>query len=294
LFFWAIIAWLFVFMLWLNTGYHSKFFLIQKYIMKRAKLLLLALMFVVTISKAQTTAMQFTGQDCEGNNVDLFADLDAGKAVILFYYMPNCGTCPPPAKKIQAMAANINAMYPGKVKGYAFPFQNSTTCTYSQSWVSSNSLSTLYSPMDSGAEQLAHYGGFGMPTVVLVGGADHKVLFSTLSFATSDTIEMRNKIMALIGGSTGINDLPLALNAFNVYPNPAVNQFSVDIDLKERADVLIDVADITGKQVVVLMEEQQSGLVSRQFNTDRLPDGMYFLRLQVNGQTTTKKLNIIH
>lgn len=262
--------------------------------MKKANVLLLALMFVITISKAQTTAMQFTGQDCNGNNVDLFADLDAGKAVILHFYMPNCGSCPPPAKKIQTMANNINAMYPGKVKGYAFPFQNSTTCSYSQGWVSSNSLDVLYAPMDSGAEQVSHYGGFGMPTVVVVGGTDHKVLFSTLSFSTSDTTEMKNKIIALLNGTTGISDLPTTVSSFNIYPNPATNQFSVKLDLKEASDVLIDITDLTGKQVTVLMNEKQNGLLKREFSTEALPSGIYFVRLQVNGQATTQKLNIVH
>lgn len=253
-----------------------------------------ALMFVVTISKAQTTAMQFTGQDCNGNPVDLFADLDAGKAVILHFYMPNCGSCPPPAKKIQTMANNINAMYPGKVKGYAFPYQNSTTCSYSQSWVNSNSLNTLYTPMDSGAEHVAHYGGFGMPTVVVLGGVDHSVLFSTLSFSTSDTIEMRNKIIALLSGSSATNELPSAVESFNVYPNPAGNHFSVNLDLKESTHVVIDVTDLSGKQVTVLMNETRKGKLEKQFNTDGLPNGIYFVRLQVNGQVTTQKLNIAH
>lgn len=261
--------------------------------MKKINLLFWALMLVTTISKAQTTAMQFTGQDCNGNNVDLFADLDAGKAVILHFYMPNCGSCPPPAKKIQAMANNINAIYPGKVKGYAFPFQNSTTCSYSQGWVSSNILS-FYAPMDSGAEQVAHYGGFGMPTVVVVGGTDHKVLFSTLSFSTSDTTEMRDKIIAMINGATGIGDLPHALNSFNIYPNPAANQFSVSIDLKEAADVLIDVTDLTGKEVTVLMNEKHNGPLKKEFNTENLPNGIYFVRLQVNHVSSTQKLSITH
>lgn len=262
--------------------------------MKKARVLLIALMFVITISKAQTTAMQFTGQDCNGNNVDLFADLDAGKAVILFYYMPNCGSCPPPAKKIQTMANNINVTYPGKVKGYAFPYQDVTTCSYSQGWVNSNGLSGLYAPMDSGAQQVAHYGGFGMPTVVVVGGADHKVLFSTLAFSTSDTTEMRNKIVALLSGSTGIADLPQGVNSFNVYPNPAADQFVVNIDLKAYADVLIDVTDLTGKQVTVLMNEKRRGLLEKQFSTAALPNGVYFVRVQVNGQATTQRLNIVH
>lgn len=262
--------------------------------MKKINLFLLALMFVITTSKAQTTAKQFTGLDCNGNNVDLFADLDAGKAVILFYYMPNCGACPPPASTIQTMAMGINAQYPGMVKGYAFPYQNVTTCTYSQSWVNSNNLGALYTPMDSGASQVSYYGGFGMPTVVLVGGTDHQVLFSTLMFSSSDTTEMKNKILALFGGSTGIKDLPSTVNNFVLYPNPANNKISVNLDLKEASNIVLDITDITGKQVALWVNEKQSGSFEKQFSTESLPNGVYFVRLQVNGNITTQKINIVH
>jgi hypothetical protein len=261
--------------------------------MIRSIILSLTLLFSITISRAQTTAMQFSGLDCDGNAVDLFADLDAGKAVILHFYMPNCGSCPPPAKKIQAMANNINATHPGKVKGYAFPFQNSTDCSYSSTWVSSNSLSTLYAPMDSGADYVAHYGGFGMPTVVLLGGTNHEVLFSTMMFSTSDTTLMRDKILELLG-STGMNDLPAIIRSFNAFPNPASDKLSVDIDLKETSDVYAELRDITGKQVMVLLNERQKGLVQRQFNTEALPNGIYFIRLQVNGNQVTQKISISH
>ena len=50
--------------------------------MTKSILFSLALMFIITISKAQTP-MQFSGVDCNGASVDMFADLDAGKAVIL-------------------------------------------------------------------------------------------------------------------------------------------------------------------------------------------------------------------
>lgn len=251
-------------------------------------------MFAVTISKAQMP-MQFAGVDCNGNNVDLFADLDAGKAVILHFYMPSCGSCPPPAQKIQAMANTINAMYPGMVKGYAFPFQNSTTCIYSSGWVSSNALGTLYAPMDSGAAHVANYGGFGMPTVVLLGGAapNRRVMFSTLSFSTSDTTEMRDSILALIS-MTGINDLPSAVNSFSVYPNPASDNVVINLDLKETSKLIIDVTDITGKQVAIISNEKQSGIITKQFNTAALPNGNYFVRLQVSGKTATQKLMVNH
>ncbi len=114
--------------------------------MKNVYSMLMAALLLITINnaKAQTSAMQFAGVDCNGNAVDLFADLNAGKAVILHFYMPNCGSCPPPAQKIQAMANKINATHPGMVKGYAFPFQNSTTCTYSSSWVTLNRIFLHY------------------------------------------------------------------------------------------------------------------------------------------------------
>lgn len=261
--------------------------------MTKSLLLSIALMFVITISKAQT-AMQFSGVDCNNNPVDLFADLDAGKAVILHFYMPSCGSCPPPAQKILAMANKINAMHPGMVKGYAFPFQNSTTCTYSSSWVSSNSLSTLYAPMDSGATQVAYYGGFGMPTVVLLGGTDHRVMFSTQSFSTSDTTIMRDSILNLLNGSTGIDGLTNTVFSFSVFPNPANDNVSINLDLKDTSNLLIDVTDIAGKQVAIISEEKQSGIVTKQFSTSVLPNGSYFVRVQVNGKTTTQKLTINH
>ncbi len=262
--------------------------------MNKSILLSIASVLVITITKAQTTAMQFSGQTCDGITTDLFADLDAGKAVILHFFMPNCSACPPPAQDIQAMANNINMMHPGKVKGYAFPFNNATSCTVASNWVSLNGLSSLYEPMDSGAAHVAHYGGFGMPTVVVVGGADHRVLFVTQSFISSDTTIMRDSIMGMLAVSTGISQLPSAVKSFSVFPNPANESVAINLNLNETSNLLIDITDITGKQVAVIMNEKQSGSVSKNYNTQNLPIGNYFVRLQVNGKTTTQKLNIIH
>jgi len=258
--------------------------------MKNFLQITIALMFISMISKAQT-AMQINGVDCNNNTVDLFADLDAGKAVVLFYYMPNCGSCPPPAQKIQDMANKINQTYPGKVKGYAFPFQNSTTCAYSSSWVSSNNLSSIFSPMDSGATQVAYYGGFGMPTVVLLGGMDHRVMFSTLSFSSSDTTIMRDSITALLG-TTGLNNMPEGINSFEVFPNPATDNISITVDLDKVSDVLIDITDSNGKQIAIITEEKMKGVVTANYDLTSYPNGNYFIRLHRNSNTLTQRFTI--
>ena len=262
--------------------------------MKKIIYAILPLMFVFAISKAQTTAIDFAGNDCNGNYHHLFADLDSGKMVLLHFFMPNCTACPPPAQKIQAMANHILATHPGMIKAYAMPFNNSTTCSYASSWVSNNGLS-LYAPFDSGAAQVAHYGGFGMPTVVLLGGSNHRVLFSTLGFSASDTTIMRDSILALLNSTTGISNLSGNVESFSVFPNPATDFVSVNLELKETANLSVDVTDLFGRKVALILSEIKSmGLIQKQFDTSTLANGNYLVRLTVNGKITTQKLSVIH
>lgn len=247
-----------------------------------------------SISKAQT-AMQISGEDCYGEPVDMFADLDAGKAIILHFYMPDCGACPPPAEKIQEMASNIMMTYPDAIKGYAFPFQNSTTCEYSASWVEENHVE-FYSPMDSGAVPVAYYGGFGMPTIVLLGGADHRVMFSTLSFATADTTEMRDSILNMLGAMpTDIYDLSPSVSNLNLFPNPAKGSFEIAATILESTEVQIEIQDLSGMKVSNFeAEPTMIGAYSKTIDTGFLPNGIYFVKLITNANTIVQKVTIVH
>lgn len=256
-------------------------------------ILFLTLIFTVTISNAQFP-LQISGNDCDGVPHDLFAELDAGKASVLFFFMDNCGACPPPANVIQLMMNNVTDVYPGMVTGYAFSYLNSTTCADVSDWVAN--YGHLFAPYDSGEYAVAYYGGFGMPTVVLLGGsgANKRVMFSTLSFVTSDTIIMRDSILALFNSTIGISDLPSSVSLFNVYPNPANNNIAVSINLEERLNVMVDVADISGKQLAIIMDQERQGLVNTQYNIAELPAGNYLIRLRADGKIITRKISIAH
>ncbi len=255
-------------------------------------LIILSFLGLTTTGFSQTTAMQFNGVDCNANSVDLFADLDAGKAVVLFFYMPNCGTCPPVASKIQTMANNINATHPGLVKGYAFPFQNSTTCTYSASWVADNNL-PLYAPMDSGAVQVAYYGGFGMPTVVLLGGANQDVLFVTQDFNTSDTTTMRDLILNTFTASTP--ELKEEISNLSVFPNPSTDVMTINFNLLTSSESFIELLDLKGSRVLVMENEQlNQGAVQKELNVSALSAGSYILKVHANGTVATQKVNVSH
>lgn len=241
---------------------------------------------------SQTTAMQFNGVDCNANSVDLFADLDAGKAVVLIFYMPNCGTCPPIASAVQTMANNINATHPGLVKGYAFPFQNSTTCTYSASWVADNNL-PLYAPMDSGAAQVAYYGGFGMPTVVLLGGTNQNVLFVTQDFSAADTTTMHDLILNTFTASTPV--LNEAISNLSVFPNPATDVVTIHFNLAANSESFIELMDLKGSRILLLEQEQlNQGAVQKELNVSAIPAGSYILKVHANGTIATQKVTVIH
>lgn len=253
------------------------------------KSILVSALVVCFLSISAQTALQFNGLDCYDNPVDLFSDLDAGKAVVLHYYMPDCGMCPPAAEKIQAMANHIMETYPGMIKGYAFPFQNSTDCDYSVSWVEDNDL-PLYAPMDSGAAAVAYYGGFGMPTVVLLGGADHRVMFSTLSFVSSDTTEMADSILALFGAvATDIISFD-PLRNLNVSPNPTNSEINLNVSTDASVEATVLITDLNGKCVFHSQEQFISGINQRRIDIQMLADGLYLIHVTTKNSTISTPL----
>lgn len=95
-------------------------------------------------------------------------------------------------------------------------------------------------------------------------------------------------------GTTGIIDLPNNVSSFSVFPNPATDNASINVDLKKSSNLFIDVTNISGKQVAIIMNEKQNGLVTKQFDVASLPSGIYLIRLHTNGKTSTQKITVSH
>lgn len=259
--------------------------------MKKRSLLFYFIIACISISKAQT-ALPLSGPDCNGVNHDLIADLDAGKAVILHFFMPACGSCPPPAQKIQMMANNILADYPGMITAYAMPYNNTTTCATTANWVSSNAL-PLYMPYDSGATQVAYYGGFGMPTVVLLGGVDHRTMFVTQSFVTSDTTIMRDSILALLDTGTAIHEADNIIWN-HLFPNPTAQNLNINFTAKESGMLNIKLLSMDGKVVEDFCTEKiYAGMIDKKFEMPVHDRGLYFLQCTLNGKSFSRKVTLL-
>lgn len=259
---------------------------------KIVTLFTLALMFVCTISKAQTTAMDFNRMDCNGNMQHLFAQLDSGHVAVLEFFMDNCSPCVVAGNKIKPMYNGLAAQHTGQMHAYSIGYTNSYSCATVGNWVTSNGFTTI--PMDSGGTQVAYYGGFGMPTVVVVAGVNHDILFSTVGFSTNDTASMGTAIRNFFA-TTGIVDLPQNVSSFKAFPNPTSSSLNVEIMLIESAKVSYELTNMAGQVVKrVSAEKIAAGAFTQSISTDDLAEGIYVLRAIVNGFSTSRKVSVIH
>jgi hypothetical protein len=262
--------------------------------MKTVKTLLITalLAFTAQHSNAQTTAMNYSFIDCAGNPQEIYADLDAGKALILEFFMTSCSPCVTAGGVLETMKADLLAEFPGMVKSYAFGYSNSYNCTTVNNWVNTNGFTSI--PSDSGATQVAYYGGMGMPTIVILGGGvSHTVLGSPyLGFSTSDTTSMATNIRNFLNG-TGINENTNALTQLSVFPNPANQEIHVSFNLEKSANVNVEILDLTGRMLYTsLSENTSSGTVNKIITTNTIAEGSYIVRINVDGVFTQQKIQI--
>lgn len=256
-------------------------------------ILLSAFTFMSPDFKSQTTAMDFTIVDCNGTGPhNLFSDLNSGKVVIIEYFMTSCSPCITAGQTLESLKANLNAQYPGKIKAYAFGYTNSYSCSTVLNWVNTNSITSV--PSDSGAIQVAYYGGMGMPTIVIAGGSNHQLLGSPyIGFAVGDTVQMANDIRNFLNNPAGISESSEPISKTSVYPNPVVSDINIEFSLSTEQKVEIALFDISGRKLLSLYnQETHSGKSKLAFPVKNIAEGNYLLKISSNGYTKTHKLNI--
>ena len=263
--------------------------------MTKLKTTFIALLSGTVMSMAQTTAMDFTMNDCNGQMYNLFTELNMEHAVIMEFFH-TCPSCAAAANDIKPMYQSLVAQYGNKVRFIVTPEDDTYNCTSVVNWVSTNGLSGVVTPFDSGGVQTAYYGGLGMPTIAVAAGSTHKLLYlanaATASFATSDTGLIGTAIRNFLDSTfAGIGSIDMNISAV-VYPNPVGNNLSVSIEVKEPGTLQLEITNVTGDKVAELTEEQiQSGIWKRSFPVS-LSNGTYFINGSINENAFSKKITV--
>jgi hypothetical protein len=165
--------------------------------MKKITLIWVAISLFALVSHAQTTAVDFTLTDCDGNSRSLYPIIDSGNVVILVYEH-QCSSCLVGAKNIRtaintyySTAKNIRIMYLDN-GGYS--------CTSVRNWVSTNLL--IAGPTFAYSNTQSSPYGAAMPVIVVTGSSAHKA-YVTVNSNVSTIKAAIQSVMTDI--SNGIN-----------------------------------------------------------------------------------------
>lgn len=88
------------------------------------------------------------------------------------------------------------------------------------------------------------------------------------------------------GGTTSLDDVEFGASTLSIYPNPATNNFVLELTDKPIQELTIEIFDVYGR----LVFQQKTNSLQQQINTSSLAEGLYFV---VVNQTVGEKLMIV-
>jgi hypothetical protein len=246
--------------------------------MKKSLLIALA-MLIGSIGIAQTTAINFNCNDCNGSNHDLFTELNAGKVIVLVWVMP-CSACISASRTAYDDVQTYSATNPGRVLFYLADDYANTSCSTLSAWGNTNSMPDAV-VFSNTAINPANYGNVGMPKIVILGGTSHTVFYNEDNGANLSGI---NPAIDQAMVAAGIEENSNTVSEVNLYTDFANNTATLFYDLNTENSVNIDIFDITGKKInTISISNQAAGKHEVQIDMENLNSGLYFLKLNTSG-----------
>ncbi len=93
------------------------------------------------------------------------------------------------------------------------------------------------------------------------------------------------------GEITSVEEVSV-IEAVSLYPNPAQNVATINVNVKDNAGATVKVMDIAGRTLEVVNTNMVSGMNSVNLNTEAYNNGVYFIEVTVDGAVSTSQLVI--
>ncbi|MGB9721133.1 MAG: T9SS type A sorting domain-containing protein, partial [bacterium] len=89
-------------------------------------------------------------------------------------------------------------------------------------------------------------------------------------------------------------DFSIAELQLRGYPNPAYDKLTIQYTLPHRTVVNLSLYDVSGRLIDILVNEvQNSGIYLKKLKTTHFPQGIYFVRLNIDGACQMDKIILL-
>lgn len=246
-----------------------------------------AIMALASLLGSAQTATNFSCNDCKGDPYDLFNKLDSGKVVVICWVMP-CLSCVGGALTTYNVVQSYEATNPGTVKMFLCDDYGNTSCSSLNGWAIANNLTNTIRFSNASIDMM-QYGSYGMPKVVVLGGAGHTVFFDANDVI--DPTGLQNAINAALVVA-GVEEHASTAPPLSVFPNPAGQQATLKFDMPAAADLTVDLYNLAGKRIATAFTGKlPAGGHELPVHLAGLAAGTYLLK--VTDGTTVRYTNLI-
>jgi PKD repeat protein len=80
---------------------------------------------------------------------------------------------------------------------------------------------------------------------------------------------------------------------FNVYPNPALDKFIIEVQVPDSDNLTIEIRDVNGQNLKTIVSSAISGKFSSEVSTENLSSGIYFIHFSQEKKSWVRKLIIV-
>ena len=90
---------------------------------------------------------------------------------------------------------------------------------------------------------------------------------------------------------SSINESPVNLASFKVFPNPTTDQLNISFDMKESSDVSVELMDVTGRTLDTRkLSANWDNTHTLTMDVSEIPTGMYMLNIKTSNSVVSKKV----
>jgi Secretion system C-terminal sorting domain len=239
-------------------------------------------------SISQTTATDFNIASCSGTSHHLFAELDAGKVVVISFIEP-CGSCIAPSLTAYSAVLGYATTNPDKVVFYISDDLANSSCGTLQSWATQNGMGSVEIFSNSALVQ-TQYGNGGMPKIVVIASNRQVKLNQNSSLSVNQITTAINAALA----TSAVNEVANINLKLKAFPNPVNENLLAEYFLDESSEVTFELVNMLGAKVKSVSQKQSAGKHDFQIETETLNNGIYFLKISSGSSSQTIKVTISH